>query len=84
MSMFADILDGLTGGVSGQLTDVGAVFAAGFGAVTDGKMWRSMGWLALGVVLFMIGFTLLVKELPLDAVGDVLGDVVKSAKKVAG
>lgn len=30
-------------------------------AVTDGKMWRSLGWLLLGIVLMIAGVALLLK-----------------------
>lgn len=53
----------------GQLTDpiraiaealagVGGGIAAFYDAVTDGKLWRSVGWLLLGLVLLIIGITL--------------------------
>ena len=30
--------------------------------LTDGKMWRSLGWLLLGIILMVLGTALLLKE----------------------
>lgn len=51
--MFWDLVQKLIPGLTGvdRLT---AVFTAAFGALTDGKMWRSLGWLVLGLVLMVV------------------------------
>lgn len=61
--IFSTILNGLTGGVSGDITDVGATLAAFFGTITDGKMWRSLGWLFLGIIMIGIGINFLTRDL---------------------
>ena len=71
MGIFSTILNGLTGGVSGSLTDVGATLAAFFGTITDGKMWRSLGWVILGILMIMVGINFLTKDLQMRVVGDV-------------
>ena len=62
MSLFSGIVNTLTGGVSGDLTDVGATLAAFFGTITDGKMWRSLGWILLGIICLNWGVILLLRE----------------------
>lgn len=42
----------------GPLAAIGGSFEAFFGAVTDGKMWRSLGWILLGIMLMYLGVTL--------------------------
>jgi FtsH-binding integral membrane protein len=56
VGLFGDLLGWLVPGTSG-LERVGAVLTAFFGTITDGKMWRSLGWLLLG--LLIMGFALL-------------------------
>lgn len=60
---------GLTGAdrVAGTLTAIAR-------AVFDGKMWRSLGWIALGLLFMTIGILLLLWK-PAAALG---GDVVKA------
>jgi hypothetical protein len=57
MSAFSDALSALSpfGGAISGLTDTGEAVIAFFTAVTDGKMWRSLGWLFLGIFLFFFG-----------------------------
>ena len=62
MSLFSGIVNTLTGGVSVDLTDVGATLAAFFGTITDGKMWRSLGWILLGIICLNWGVILLLRE----------------------
>jgi len=73
--MFATILNYLTGGVSGGVTDVGASLGAFFGTITDGKLWRSVAWILLGVSLLSGGVILLMRE-PLEKAA---GTVAKAA-----
>ncbi len=58
MSWISDQLTKVLPGLSGA--DKVAAEAAIFGqAVTDGKMWRSLGWLLLGIVLLYLAFRML-------------------------
>lgn len=41
-----------------RLPDTASALSAFYDKVTDGKMWRSLGWLVLGVVLIVIGLVL--------------------------
>lgn len=70
-SMFGDIITGLLPGV-GQLSDVGAALVGFFATVTDGKMWRSLAWIVLGVVLIIAGGAGLLKGAATAAVRDVV------------
>lgn len=56
-----------SGGVS-KLSDVGSVLLGFFGAVTDGTMWRSLGWLLLGVIMMFAGLALWTKTEVIPAV----------------
>lgn len=50
------------GGLSSAEGEIGGIWAD----LTDGQMWRSLGWLLLGVILIFIGLFLLVgKDLPI-------------------
>lgn len=51
--MFWDLVNLLIPGLTG-VDRLGAVFAAGFGTITDGKMWRSLGWITLGLVIMTV------------------------------
>jgi UDP-N-acetylmuramyl pentapeptide phosphotransferase/UDP-N-acetylglucosamine-1-phosphate transferase len=46
-------LAGLTG-TEGVVAEIGTVWLT----VTDYRMWRSLGWLLLGVVMMLIGFVI--------------------------
>jgi hypothetical protein len=48
------------GGVQ-KLGDVASVLEGFVGAVTDGTMWRSLGWLLLGIVLMFAGGAMWIK-----------------------
>lgn len=62
MSWFEGIVSGLLGPVAGKsLTDVGGTLFAFFDTITNGKMWRSLGWLLLGLVLTAVGLTMWLK-----------------------
>jgi hypothetical protein len=63
MSWITTIIGDLTG--STELTDAEKgvdVAVRFFQVLTDGAMWRSLGWLLLGLVLFGLGLTLLLRE----------------------
>ena len=40
---------------SGPFSDVAHALTAFYDVLTNGKMWRSLGWLALGVLLMLAG-----------------------------
>lgn len=60
MSWITDELTKVLPGLSGvdRLAAETAIFGQ---AVTDGKMWRSLGWLLLGVLLMYLAFRLLTR-----------------------
>lgn len=64
--IFDTIVNGLTGGLAGDAeqgaSDLFAPVSAFFGTVTDGKMWRSLGWILLGLVCLNWGVVLLLRE----------------------
>lgn len=70
-SLFGDILTGLLPGI-GQLSDVGAALVGFFTTVTDGKMWRSLGWLVLGVILIFAGGALMLRGAATGLVRDTI------------
>ena len=51
--MFWDLVQKLIPGLTG-VDRLSAVFAAAFGTISDGRMWRSLGWIALGLTLFVV------------------------------
>lgn len=59
MGVFGGILSGL--GLSG-LTDTAGVLVAFFTTITDYRMWRSLGWLLLGIVMIGSGLALWAKD----------------------
>lgn len=63
MSWITTIVGDLTG--STELTDAEKgvdVAVRFFQVLTDGAMWRSLGWLLLGLVLFGVGLALILRE----------------------
>jgi hypothetical protein len=49
----------VAGAVGGALSDAGkalSLTATIWASITDYRMWRSLGWLLLGILLFLIGF----------------------------
>lgn len=60
MSGFESLISALIPGLSG-LSDVGSALVAFFDTITNGRMWRSLGWLLLGVVMMAAGLTLWLK-----------------------
>lgn len=62
MSFFEGIVAGLLGiGPATALSDTAATLYGFFDTVTNGKMWRSLGWLLLGVAMTVAGLTLWLK-----------------------
>lgn len=55
------------------ITDTTNALVLFFATVTDYTMWRSIGWLALGVVMIGMGLTLLAKDQVVPGVKSVLG-----------
>lgn len=55
-----DILKGAWSGLS-SLSDVGIALAAFFAEITDYHLWRSLAWLALGVLMMGAGAVLWLK-----------------------
>lgn len=49
---------GQTGSLPNPLAGIAGSMEAFFAAVTDGKLWRSLGWILLGIVLIMAGIYL--------------------------
>jgi hypothetical protein len=49
-------------GVATAIAKTGAVVDGLAHAITDGTMWRSLGWLLLGVVLIFIGIRLVIGQ----------------------
>lgn len=75
MSTYTESLSQLPG-VS-VVTDTGAALATFFAVITDVTMWRSLGWIALGIVMIVMALVALSHEVVEGAVGSV-------AKKFAG
>lgn len=44
----------------GNFADVGSALTAFYRKVTDGKMWRSLGWLLLGIALMFAGIAMII------------------------
>lgn len=89
MGAFSDFLGGLVGGVTGIPTTevaaaggIGGLFApvtAFFATVTDGRMWRSLGWLILGLIITGIGINLWLH----NPVGKAIGGAAKAGEAAA-
>lgn len=60
MSLFTDVITSLIPGGT-AISDVAATLTGFFATVTDGKMWRSLAWIILGVLVFAAGLALLLK-----------------------
>lgn len=77
MSFWSDVTGILGAEVSagtGAVTDAEkatAVAGTFFSDLTDANTWRSLAWLALGVVLFGIGFLLLLRKPIEQGIGNV-------------
>jgi hypothetical protein len=60
--------------VEQPFADVASALSAFYDKLTDGKMWRSLGWLLLGIALMIAGIALLLKgELTRGAVESLAG-----------
>lgn len=55
---FAKDQTGFLSGNYNPLSGIAGVLTAFYHAVTDGKMWRSVGWIVLGVLLMLAGVAL--------------------------
>lgn len=71
--MFWDWVKKLIPGLSG-IDRFTAVFTAAVGTITDGKMWRSLGWLLLGLVLIFVAVLWLIRA-PLERKGEQAGEI---------
>lgn len=60
MGWAASVVSGLAS-AGKTLGDTAGVLFAFFAALTDGRMWRSLGWLFLGVVSMAFGLRLWLK-----------------------
>jgi hypothetical protein len=61
-------------GLSG-LTEVGHWLAVSVHALTDGQLWRSLGWLLLGVAMMILGVALLLRK----SIETTIGTVARGA-----
>jgi uncharacterized BrkB/YihY/UPF0761 family membrane protein len=55
-------------------TSVQNALSGMYDVLTNGKMWRSLAWLLLGVMLMLVGIVLLLRK-PIEGVA---GDVIRS------
>lgn len=58
--MFISIYHALAG-AGGAVSDIGAALIAFFATITDYTLWRSLGWMLLGIALIGGGVVLWVK-----------------------
>ena len=78
MGFFGDIITSLIPGGQ-QISDIAAALVGFFTAVTNYKMWRSLGWLLLGLGLMAFGLNLWLK----NPVGKIAGKAGKAAATAA-
>jgi len=71
--MFWDLVQKLIPGLTG-VDRLAAVFTAAFGALSDARMWRSLGWIVLGIALMILAVVWFA--------GSVLGRVAPDAASV--
>lgn len=45
----------------GSLSDAWSSLTAFFATITNGKMWRSLGWILLGLLMTILGAALLIR-----------------------
>lgn len=60
MNFFTSLYSALAGSATGVDRLAAAVTAMGT-TITDGKMWRSLGWLLLGIALMVLGLFWLIR-----------------------
>ena len=65
------------GGAMSQLSDSVDVAKAIWLNISDYRMWRSLGWLLIGIVLLIIGFVMLARKPIQSAVGSVASVIPK-------
>ena len=61
--------------IPNPLGSIAAALSTFIADITSGAMWRSLGWLLLGIVLIIVGLVILVK----GSVTNVAGGVLKAA-----
>jgi hypothetical protein len=65
------LLQQTTGINPNAFSSIQNALSAFYDKVTDGKMWRSLGWIILGIFLLLIGLALLLRSKVESAVGQV-------------
>jgi hypothetical protein len=70
MSIWSDFTTGLKTFTTAPEQDAAAAIGF-FKVLTDGAMWRSLGWLMLGLLVTGIGLLLLLRKPVEDAAGQV-------------
>lgn len=75
--MWDSIVSALQGimGIPDSVSKTAGVFSTAWATVTDFRMWRSLGWLLLGVVLIIIGFVIWNRH----AIGAAAGTIAAAA-----
>lgn len=76
------LVNDATGGAVSSFQDVSHALSGFFAVLTDGKMWRSLGWLLLGVILMFTGIGLIIG--PSAARRSPLGVAAGFARKAYG
>lgn len=77
-SSVSGAVTGATSAGSGTLSDLDkltGVLGTFFSDLTDAAMWRSLAWMALGLILFGLGLLLLLRKPIEDAVGTAVAAV---------
>lgn len=64
--MFPILVQKLIANLTG-VDRLSGVATAGFATITNGKMWRSVGWLLLGVLLMILGLFWLIRTVRGDS-----------------
>ena len=54
------------------IDELGAVLDAAYKALTDGKMWRSLGWMVLGLILMVMGLRMWIGKSALPSLPSVV------------
>lgn len=67
-------LEGILG-IGDSASKAAGVFSTAWATVTDFRMWRSLGWLLLGIVLIIIGFVIWNRH----AIGAAAGTIAAAA-----